>query len=133
MQVALPYWRGRLAPVFDVAGQALIVDLRDGRMIQRRDVELTARDPAPRAAQLRELGIELLICGALSREYARALEAVGVRVISHLCGDVEQVLAEFADGRLQQEARRMPGCCGRRRRRRCHRNEGPRMKDRDRQ
>lgn len=123
MKVAIPHWQGRVSPVFDVAGEALVVELVDGAEASRRVLALTGRDLADRAAALVEAGVEVLICGALSRPMASALAAAGVEVIGQTCGDLEQVLEAYRQGRLQQDRFRMPGCCGRRRRR-CRRLRG---------
>ncbi|MFP4053828.1 MAG: NifB/NifX family molybdenum-iron cluster-binding protein [Phycisphaerae bacterium] len=115
MKVAIPHWQGRISPVFDVAGRVLLVDVVDGAALSRRDVALESEDPQQRAADLANLGGELLICGAISRQMEMALSAVGIEVIPQTCGEVEEVLVAFTQGRLPQEAFLMPGCCRRRR------------------
>jgi len=115
MKVAIPHWQGRISPVFDVAGNVLVVEIRNGVEQSRRDVVLNAEDPQLRAAALAQTGADLLICGAISWPLEMALSAAGIDLISQTCGDVEQVLAAFARGQLQQDAFLMPGCCGRRR------------------
>jgi predicted Fe-Mo cluster-binding NifX family protein len=126
MKVAIPHWQGRVSPVFDVAANVLVVEIRDGLERSRENVALDAEDPQPRATRLAQTGAELLICGAISWPLEMALSAAGIDVIPHTCGEVEQVLAAFAHGQLQQDAFLMPGCCGRRRRlrarRRCRRS-----------
>lgn len=115
MKIAIPYWQGRVSPVLDVAGQLLVVDLEAGREVSRKDASLVAAGPLERARELRQAGAEMLICGAISRQLEVALEAAGVQVIPHICGPVEEVLAAFISGELNQDAFLMPGCCGRRR------------------
>jgi hypothetical protein len=38
------------------------------------------------------------------------LEAAGIRVIQHVCGATEEVLAAFLGGNLDDRAFLMPGC-----------------------
>jgi len=123
MRVAISHWHGRVSPVFDVAGNMLLVDVADGREQARRNVAIAAEQPQARANLLVEHGVTVLICGAISWPLERALSAAGIAVIPQTCGDVEQVLAAFINGQLQQDAFLMPGCCGRRRqfRARCRR------------
>ena len=116
MKVAIPYWQGRVSPVLDVAGRLLVVDLEAGREASRQDAQLVAAGPMGRAPELRQAGAEVLICGAISRQLEMALQSVGVAVIPHTCGPVDEVLAAFIGGELDQDAFLMPGCCGRRRR-----------------
>lgn len=126
MKVAIPHWQGRVSPVFDVAGNVLVVEICDGVEHSREDVVLDAEDPQLRAARLAQTGADLLICGAISWPLEMALSAAGIDVIPQTCGDVEQVLAAFAQGQLQQDAFLMPGCCGRRRQFRARRRRGKR-------
>jgi len=116
MKVAIPHWQGRVSPVFDVAGNMLVVDIDDGVEHARRDVVLDVEDLQGRAARLTESGVNVLVCGAISRPLEMAVSAAGIEVIPQTCGDVERVLAAFINGRLNQGAFLMPGCCGRRRR-----------------
>ena len=64
MKLAIPVWQGRISPVFDVAGQLLLVELADGREVARQErmVDETAADE--RSRKLAELGVETLICAA---------------------------------------------------------------------
>jgi predicted Fe-Mo cluster-binding NifX family protein len=129
MRIAVPVWRDRVSPVFDVAGNLLLVDLEDGAPLQRSDANIREDDIHARVQKLSELGVDILICGAISRPLETILTAAGVKVIARICGGVEEVLGAYRSGRLGDPAFAMPGCCGRRQdfghRRRC-RNGGRR-------
>ena len=116
MKVAIPHWQGRVSPVFDVAGNVLVVEIDGGAERARRDVAFSVDGPQARAARLTEAGADVLVCGAISKPLEVAVSAAGIEVIPQTCGEVERVLAAFIDGRLNQGAFLMPGCCGRRRR-----------------
>ena len=124
MKVAIPHWQGRISPVFDVAGNVLVIEIADGVEHSRQDVALDAEDPQLRAARLAQTGADVLICGAISWPLEMALSTAGIDIIPQTCGDVEQVLAAFTRGQLQQDAFLMPGCCGRRRQFRARRRRG---------
>ena len=126
MKIAIPNWQGRVSPVFDVAAYLLLVEVDGGVEQARRDVALDTGGPPERVARLTENGANVLICGAISRPLEVAVAAAGIEVIPQTCGDVEQVLAAFIDGRLGQGAFLMPGCCGRRRQLRARRRRGAR-------
>ena len=117
MKVAIPVWQGRVSPVFDVAGQLLLVELAEGVEVSRREHPLPDAEPEQRAAQLSELQVETLICGAISQALEALLTENGIRVYGRVCGNVDDVLKAFATGTLGDSQYAMPGCCGGQRRR----------------
>ena len=117
MKLAIPQWQGRVSPVFDVAGHLVIVEIDAGRVAQRQEAAFVEGEPQFQAAFLAKAGIDVLVCGAISRSLEVALSAVGIETIGQICGDIEEVLTAYMDGRLAQGEFLMPGCCGRRRHR----------------
>jgi predicted Fe-Mo cluster-binding NifX family protein len=125
MKVAVPVWQGRVSPVFDVAEQVLLVDFDDQE--ERRHMESLGNTmPHERARQLVELGVDVLVCGAISWPLEAILVSRGVRVVPLVCGEVEKVVGAFRDGTLEDEQFAMPGCCRTRwqMRARCRRRGG---------
>ena len=131
MIIAIPIWQGRVSPVFDVAGQLLVVEV-DGPVEKcRRQESLPDEAPERRVHRLQTLDVETLICGAVSRPLGDLLAAGRIEVIPQVCGDAEEVLRAYLSGGLPDERFAMPGCCCQKRRRRrgnCgrgHRQAGP--------
>lgn len=118
MKVALTVWEGRISPVFDVSREALVLTVHSGAVTARTLVTLHAGSPGRKVDRLAELGVDTLICGAMTRAPCEALAARGVTVLGFVAGDVDEVVAAFLAGRLPCPALSMPGCGGRRRRRR---------------
>ena len=80
MKVAVPDWQGRVSPVFDVAEQILLIDVDDED--GNRQVEsLGNTAPYQRAQRLAELGVKVLVCGAISWPLETLLASSGIRVI----------------------------------------------------
>lgn len=127
MKVAVPQWQGRVSPVFDVAGQLVVVDWVDGREVARCEEPFRVTAPDQRVERLVELGIHTLICGAVSQPLEVLLTARGIRVLARHCGDVDEILRAFGAGTLEEERFAMPGCCRKRRRfrGRCRRGGPP--------
>ncbi len=117
MNVAIPTWGGRISPVLDTAGRLLVVRADAGQPCQRREVALSAADLPGRANEVVALAVDVLICGAVSQVLEGMLVRRGIKVISHVCGDVEEVVACYLAGESPQDRFGMPGCCQRRRRR----------------
>jgi len=127
MIVAIPVWQGRVSPVFDVAGQLLVVQTDGSVELARRQEAIPEEDPHRRVQRLQALGVETLICGAISRPLEDLLVAGRIDVIPRICGDAEDVLRAFLSVELEEDRFAMPGCCGqkqRRRRGRCRRRGG---------
>jgi predicted Fe-Mo cluster-binding NifX family protein len=114
--------------VFDVAERVLLVDFDGEEGDRRRTERLGSTVLHERARRLADWGVDVLVCGAISRPLEMLLSASGIRVIALICGDVERVLRALRDGTLDEEEFAMPGCCRKRqqaRLRRRHRSGGP--------
>ena len=116
MRIAIPTWLGNVSPVLDVARNLLVVDVEASEERSRRQEPLAGSDVWSQVARLRALGLDVLICGAVSQHLEQALVSSGIKVYSQVCGGVDEVLRAFLAGRIGDPAFLMPGC-GRCRRR----------------
>ncbi|MFH1746564.1 MAG: hypothetical protein ABIG44_05900 [Planctomycetota bacterium] len=116
MKLAIPTWQGRISPVLDVAQRLLVVEVVTEREISRREVEIIETQLPARFRLIQELGVQVLICGALSKPLEGLLTSAGVQVMPRMCGPTEEILRAFLEARLPSEEFLMPGCCGRHRR-----------------
>lgn len=108
MKLAIPIWEGRVSNVYDFARRAVIVEFRDARELARSEVALSGQGPA-RVVKLRQLGIDTLICGAISRVSASWAGACGIRLFPYVTGKIDEVIAAFKDGQLGAERFVLPG------------------------
>ena len=108
--VAVPICQHRISPVLDSAARLLVVTRRRGREVSRRDFVLDPQSPEILASSIAELSVDVLLCAAVSEPLLRALERRGVRIRSHLCGEVEEILEAFCQRRLGGNDFLMPGC-----------------------
>jgi len=110
MKVALTAWEDRISPVFDSARKLLIAEIQNGEIVDRR-FETFIPDMFSRLpGALEDMGIDVLICGAISQIPARIIENSGVRLIPFVSGQVEEVLVSYANGAQIVPAFSMPGC-----------------------
>ncbi len=124
MKIAVPDWQGRVSPVFDVAEQIVLVDLDDGGADPWPTERLGSAGLHDRARRLAELGVDVLVCGAISWPLEALLATSGIRVIPLVCGNVGEVVQAFRDGTINDGRYAMPGCCRRRRQGRNRRRGG---------
>lgn len=133
MLLAMPIFGGRISPVLDVARQLLVIEVEGGKEIRRWETPLEATILVAKAKQICETGVEVLVCGGISRPLEAMLLAAGAQIIPNTCGEVEQVIAAFLSGQLTERAFLMPGCHGGRRRRQRRRGRGGKRKQRPQQ
>jgi predicted Fe-Mo cluster-binding NifX family protein len=96
----------------------LLLDVRHGRVLERREAMLPGTNPLEQARRMAALAPSVLICGAISHPMARLLEAHHIEVVPFTAGAVEDVLQAWLGGKLPSPDLCMPGCCARRCRRR---------------
>lgn len=109
-RVAIPIWQGRVSPVLDTAERLWICDLPRQGDGAPQIVEMRPVDIRQRAQLIRTLGVRTILCGAVSRPMHSLLLAAGVAVRPWLTGVVEEVLAAYAEGGLDADRFRLPGC-----------------------
>jgi len=109
MKIALPIWNGFVSSVFDFAHRLLLVDIQNGSQINRSEISLTSESIPQRAGRLRTLGVDVLICGAISRPLMYMLTASGIEVLPYVTGRVDEILQAYITGQLSQPQFLSPG------------------------
>jgi predicted Fe-Mo cluster-binding NifX family protein len=110
MLVAIPNFEGRISPVLDVAARLLLIRVESGKEVAREQVAIAENRPDQLIRTCEELRVDVLICGAISQPLACWLADAGVRVVSHLCGEIETIFCAFLTDTLNRAEFRMPGC-----------------------
>jgi hypothetical protein len=85
MRIAIPVWNGRVSPVFDVAKKIRVVDIdaENGSLVATATRTLEAGGTP---ATLTELGVNLLICSAISVP------------VDGICGPADDIVEAFIAG-----------------------------------
>jgi predicted Fe-Mo cluster-binding NifX family protein len=109
MKVAVPIWEGRVASVLDFSQKLILVELEDGGEQNRVEVPLSGRNTLEKVAELRQLGVEVLICGAVSQPMASAATSFGIQLVPYVTGAIDEVLDAYQDGRLGLRRFALPG------------------------
>jgi len=112
MKTAFSTWNNRIAPVFDVARQLFLVESEADRLVGEAEENVPADDLAEKARRLTDLGVNTLVCGAISRPLQCLVASCGITVIPFVAGDLQEVIQAWLDGRIEDELFAMPGCCG---------------------
>ena len=110
MKIAIPVWEDKVSPVLDTASRLLIVEVLDQKEASRLEKSLDAHDLTLRCLRIKDLGIDVLICGAISRQFSNMLTASGMDIIPWISGNPEDVLRAYLQGTLLHPRFFMPGC-----------------------
>ena len=98
MRIAIPTWKGRVAPLFDTASRLLVVEVDEEGEYSRFETDISEHFLHSKAMRLREMGIDTLICGAISEQGARMIATTGIALIPWISGQVKEVLQAFLRG-----------------------------------
>lgn len=126
MKVAVTIWEGRISPVFDACREVRVLSV-EARKITSETLEVfDGNAPEDRIERLNRLGVEVLVCGAISEPLQAMLLERGIDVIGFVAGDADEVVKAFLSRTLPNHSMAMPGCFAKRKRhrRRRHRRGG---------
>jgi predicted Fe-Mo cluster-binding NifX family protein len=124
MKAAFSVWDNRIAPVFDVARRILLVEATSGRIVSEKQEILADPVPMQKVACLAEMGVDILVCGAVSRPLQEMIAAYDIRIIPFVAGELREVIDAWLSGKRSIELFAMPGCC-KRKKRICATQEAP--------
>lgn len=109
MRIAISIWEDKISPLLDTASKLLIIEDEAPKKSFRYEVYLLKQDISKKCRFIRSLDIDVLICGAVSRQFSEMLSASGIEMISGLSGPAEEVLEAYQQGRLSNSDFFMPG------------------------
>jgi predicted Fe-Mo cluster-binding NifX family protein len=109
MRLAVAVWDSEVSPVFDFSHRIIVVQCDEAHEKARSRYELPDESMSSRAERLRELGVNVLICGAISNPLAKMLRGLDIVLIPWKCGPVEDVLLAYFSGTLEDPRFSMPG------------------------
>jgi predicted Fe-Mo cluster-binding NifX family protein len=118
LKAALATWDHRIAPLFDAVREVHVVEVDSGRIVSEQWEQIKSGTPAQIVMRLAELGVEMVICGAISKPVHAILSAQEIRVISFVSGDEREILHAWIAGNIGDHRFAMPG----------HRPRGPASK-----
>lgn len=108
MRICLAAYNHRLAALFDNSTRLLLFEGQGEIFSPSGEIHPPGHGAPPRVAAVLACGAEVLICGALSRCTRHILSDSGLIIWDWVCGDIDQVLTAWTQGRLTDLS--MPGC-----------------------
>jgi predicted Fe-Mo cluster-binding NifX family protein len=98
--IAIALFNNRVSPRFEFAPTLLVATTENNLVLERREIDLKSYDLFQRSALMREVGIDILICGGIQGFITRSLSLTNVQVIAPVAGEVSEVLKRFLEGTL---------------------------------
>ena len=111
MKIAIPIYNDSVSNVFDFAHRLLLVEIENGKEAKRSEVTLESLLLPQRASQLKSLGVDTLVCGAISRVLANMVTSSGIQLLPYVTGRVDDILQAYLTGQLAKPEFSMPGGC----------------------
>ncbi len=110
MKAAFTIWNDRISPVFDVAGNALLLEAEQKKILHQEVLALPMSSAVDKLTFLSHEKVDLLVCGAITRSLQCAVEARGIKVYPFCSGDICDLVKAWLEERLDQACFAMPGC-----------------------
>jgi predicted Fe-Mo cluster-binding NifX family protein len=89
-----------VAPCFEYSATISIFVVEQQQFALQADFTLQSQNPFDRVRLLRDQDVDTLICGGVQDRFEDLVRTHGIRVISWVSGDVEELLERFIAGRL---------------------------------
>lgn len=110
MITALTIWGNRISPVFDSSHTLLVAQIENNKIANRHLEPFNPNLPSHLAVRLDAIGVEILICGAISQLPADIIEAMGIKLIPFITGNTDDVLENLVKDQPIVPGFLMPGC-----------------------
>ena len=108
MRIAITEHENRISPVFDSSQWLHVFDADDDHVKELREY-IGDRSPFGKIIRLKDLGVDVLICGAITRPLQFDLVNEQIKVYAFICGEVKAVLNDFLKNKRIDRQFAMPG------------------------
>lgn len=104
--IALPVFQERLSPLLDEARKFVIITLRGEVIAERTLIEINEQSAFIRIERLKEMGVIVILCGAVSDVVAKFIIEREFQLYSWLTGTTDEVVDQYIKGTLPQNCMR---------------------------
>ncbi|NWG02927.1 MAG: NifB/NifX family molybdenum-iron cluster-binding protein [Syntrophaceae bacterium] len=101
MKVAIPLFKDRISPRFDVCPEIWIIELNNEEVINQEKCTMGGFNLQQRLDQLTSKRVDKIICGGIDNFCMDHLGKIGIDVIYNVAGQAREALNLFIKGVLQ--------------------------------
>jgi predicted Fe-Mo cluster-binding NifX family protein len=108
-RIAIPVFMDRVSPVLDTCTQIILVDVERNHEICRTQIGVTGTTLFERASFFKMIGVQTIICSAISDSLHRILRDANIEVVCGVAGVAEEIIKACISDSLHQNKFQMPG------------------------
>lgn len=101
MKIAIPNDSGKVAVHFGRAPKFTIVEIEDGEVIEKKEIDNPGHKPGYLPKFFNEKGIEIMIASGIGKRAISLFDKFNVKVISGVEGEIEEVIDKYLEGELE--------------------------------
>ena len=111
MIIAMTYLNEEIFPHFGKSEYFVVYEVENKEVKSKKIYQLEGSGHASKAAFLKEMHADVLICGGMGMHAKEAIDSVGVSVYAGQSGNTDEVLKEFLEGKLIANELAIHSCC----------------------
>ena len=100
MKIAVTYEDGKVFQHFGHTETFKVYDVEDGNIVKAEVVSTNGQGHGALATVLKDLGVEVLICGGIGGGAQNALKEAGIQFYGGVSGDADLAVAKLLTGNL---------------------------------
>ena len=112
MKIAVSASGENIATTFDFVDEIVVFEYVNGNAISKQRFVLDEKFIPLRAAKLKRLKINTLICGAISNPATNILRYYGITVMAGITGNIDKITDEVSHGNSNLSKYKLPGFAG---------------------
>lgn len=100
MRSAIPTEGKMVSPHFGRAPSFTIIDIENGKVLNRKEIESPGHQPGAIPEFLRQQGVECVICEGMGIKAISLFKEHGIKVITGVSGNIDEVIEKLIKGKL---------------------------------
>ncbi len=109
MKIAISSSGDTIAATFDFVDEVVVFECFNGKTTDKQRFNLKSKFVFMRTTELKDLGINVLICGAISNHAVFMLQHNGIEVVNGMTGEIDTIIYEFLHDNINQPRYHLPG------------------------
>jgi predicted Fe-Mo cluster-binding NifX family protein len=101
LKIAIPAFHTKISPRFDQTQAFVLLEIKDASVVAREELKTRGWSASRKIKELVDLGVQILICGAIDRASLEYLSFNGLNIYSWVTGEVDDAVACFLNNRMK--------------------------------